>query len=277
MTAADVEDPTRSMMKPMTRLRSLRLALLALFAAAGTAAAQGSVDVSFTIRADDGGEPLAGAQVTMLGTSRVATAGSDGVARLRVPEGPVLFEVRKLGYGTERFGVNLPATDTLGIDVALVVAPVRLRGVEATATATQVALRDAGFYDRQQTGMGVFLTGRDIARHPGARLLDAFRRVPGLRVVRDLAGSGRSSMDIDEVYRIATTRGTTTILGSPDCWLEIYMDDIPVGPEMLTSIPVSEVIAIEVYRGAAETPGKYRKTSNGCGAVVLWTRRGRAG
>ncbi len=265
----------------MIRLRSLRLALLALLAAAGPAAAQGGVELSFTIRAEDGGEPLAGAQVEVLGTRRVATAGSDGVARLRVPEGPALFEVRKLGYGTERFSLNLPATDTLGIDVALAVAPVRLRGLEATATATQVALRDAGFYDRQRTGIGVFLTGRDIARHPGARLIDAFRRVPGLRVVRDLSPTGpqagsRSSMDIDEMYRIATTRGTTTILGSPSCWLEIYMDDLPVGAEALTSLPVSEVVAIEVYRGA-ETPGRFRTTSNGCGAVVLWTKRGRAG
>jgi hypothetical protein len=271
------------MVQPMTRLRSLTLALLALLAAAGPAAAQGGVEVSLTIRAEDGGEPVAGAQVEVMGTRRVATAGSDGVARLRVPEGPALFEVRKLGYGTERFSLNLPATDTLGIDVALAVAPVRLRGVEATATATQAALRDAGFYDRQRTGIGVFLTGRDIARHPGARLLDAFRRVPGVRVVRDLSGSGpgegssRSSMEIDELYRLATTRGSTTILGPPNCWLEIYMDDMPVGAEALSTLPVSEVVAIEVYRGAAETPGKYRTTSNGCGAVVLWTKRGRAG
>jgi hypothetical protein len=269
-------------MQPMTRFRSITVALLALLAAAAPAAAQGGVEVSLTIRAEDGGEPVAGAQVEVMGTRRVATAGSDGVARLRVPEGPALFEVRKLGYGTERFSLNLPATDTLGIDVALAVAPVRLRGVNATATATQVALRDAGFYDRQQTGVGVFLTGRDIARHPGAQLLDAFRRVPGLRVVRDLQASGqqdgsRSAMDINEQYRIATTRGTATILGPSSCWLEIYMDDMPVGADALNTLPVSEVIAIEVYRGSAETPGRFRKTSNGCGAVVLWTKRGRPG
>ena len=264
----------------MSRLLPILCPLFALLAVAAPTRAQESVDVSITVRAEEGGVPVAGAQVEVMGTRRFATANDHGVARLRVPVGPALFEIRKLGYGTERFSLNLPATDTLGIDVALAESPVRLRGLEATATATQVALRDAGFYDRQQMGIGVFLTERDVARHPAARLIDAFRRVPGIRVVRYLPPMGptagdRSAMDIDEQYWIATSRGGTAISGSPRCWLEVYVDDMPMGPEALNTIPASEVAAVEVYRGAAETPAKYRKTYNSCGAVVLWTRQGR--
>ncbi|HET7229162.1 MAG TPA: carboxypeptidase-like regulatory domain-containing protein [Longimicrobium sp.] len=260
----------------MHRLRSLTAALLPLIAVSAPAAAQGGVDVSLTIRAEGGGAPVAGAQVEVMGTRRGATAGADGVAHIRVPPGPALFEVRKLGYRTERFSVQLPATDTLGIDVDLTVAPVQLRGVEATATATEVALRDAGFYDRQKMGIGVFLTGNRIARNPASPLIDAFRGVPGVRVVRYLApmtrrSGPRSTTDIDTEYRVAASRAA-----GRECWMDLYVDDVNVGPEVLKNLPAREVVAVEVYRGPSEMPAKYRKTDNRCGAVVIWTRQGRA-
>ncbi|HET7463985.1 MAG TPA: carboxypeptidase-like regulatory domain-containing protein [Longimicrobium sp.] len=259
-------------------MRPLAFALIALSSAAlaAPAAAQGTVDVTLTVRAEGGGGAVQGAQVEVMGTRRTATANADGVAHIRVPPGPALFEVRKLGYRTERFSLDLPATDTLGIDVDLAVAPVALRGLEATATPTERALRDNGFYDRQQLGIGVFLTGRDIARYPGAPLVSAFRRVPGVRVVRVqqrmTARTGRrSGMDIDEQYAVAGARGG----GSRLCLMDLYIDDVNSDFTMLSQLLASDVVAMEVYRGPSETPGKYRKTANGCGAIVIWTRQGR--
>jgi hypothetical protein len=264
-------------MRPtMRRIVRVALSLAAATALpAARAAAQAPVGVSVTVRAESTHEPVAGAQVEVMGTRRAATSGADGVARLRLPPGPVLIEVRKLGYGTERFSVDLPATDTLGIDVDLAVAPVRLDAVEARASATEVALRDAGFYERQRLGIGAFLTERDIARHPAARLMDAFRRVPGVRVVRFLPQMGRrlgnrSGMDLEEEYRISVARGRQ------NCWMDIYIDGVNTSAEELSQLPPREVIAAEVYRGPAEMPAQYRKTQNLCGAVVIWTRRGRA-
>jgi len=261
----------------MSSFRPLAVALVALASAALAApvAAQRAVDVSITIRAEGGGEPVQGAEVEVMGTRRLATANASGVARIRVPPGPALFEVRKLGYRTERFTLDLPATDTLGIDVDLAVEPLRLRGLTATASPTDRALRDNGFYDRQQMGIGVFLTGRDIARYPGAPLINAFRRVPGVRVVRVqprmTARTGRrSAMDIDEQYAVAGTRGS----GSRPCFMDLYIDDVNSDFTVLSQLPASDVVAMEVYRGPSETPGKYRKTANGCGAIVVWTRQG---
>ncbi|HET7229160.1 MAG TPA: carboxypeptidase-like regulatory domain-containing protein [Longimicrobium sp.] len=263
----------------MLHFRTLAAAAMLALSSAVLAAplgAQRAVDVSITVRAEGGGGPVQGAQVEVMGTRRIGTAGADGVARMRIPPGPAVFEVRKLGYRTEHFTLNLPATDTLGIDVDLVVAPVALRGLEATATPTERALRDAGFYDRQRMGIGVFLTGRDIVRHPAAPLVDAFRRVPGVRVVRVLPSMGlragsRSASDIDQQYAVASTRGA----GSRACVMDVYIDDMNADGSLLSQIPASDVVAIEVYRGPSEMPGKYRKTSNRCGAVVIWTRQGR--
>jgi hypothetical protein len=257
----------------MFRIRPLAVALAALASAALAApvAAQRGVDVSLTVRAEGRGEPVQGAQVEVMGTRRTATSGADGVAHIRVPPGPALFEVRKLGYKTERFTLDLPATDTLGIDVDMVVAPLALRGLEATATPTERALRDNGFYDRQQMGIGVFLTGRQIRHTPASPLVDAFRGVPGVRVVRvsprmTARTGSRSAMDLDQQYAVASTRG--------GCVFDLYVDDIISDLATFSQLPADDVVAIEIYRGPSEMPGKYRRTASGCGSIVIWTRQG---
>ena len=35
-----------------------------------------------------------------------------------------------------------------------------------------------------------------------------------------------------------------------------------------------DVIAVEVYRGPAETPGQYLDSNSQCGVILIWTRRG---
>lgn len=257
----------------MFRIRPLAALLLALSSAAlaTPAAAQQAVDVSVTVRAEGGGEPVQGAEVEVMGTRRLATANANGVARIRVPPGLALFEVRKLGYKTERFTVDLPATDTLGIDVDLAVAPLRLRGLTASATPTERALRDNGFYDRQQMGIGIFLTGRQIKHTPASPLIDAFRGLPGVRVTRvsprmTARTGSRSSMDLDQQYAVASTRG--------GCIFDLYVDDVISDLASYSQLAADDVVAIEIYRGPSEMPGKYRRTAAGCGAIVIWTRQG---
>jgi len=270
-------------MRPISRSRLVfALAALASAISAGRAAGQSAIGLTFTVRADASHEPLSGAHVEVMGTGRAANTAADGTARLRVAPGPALIEVRRLGFATERFSINLPQADTMGIDVDLREAAIRLAGVTATSTATELALRESGFYDRQRMGIGVFLTARDINRHPAARTVDALRRVPGVRLVRYLeqgrraAGDGDpSATNVVEDYRIAAARGSASIVSGGSCFMNLYVDDIDMGDAAMPNIPVRDVVAMEVYRGSAETPARYRKAMNGCGAVVIWTTRGR--
>jgi hypothetical protein len=217
--------------------------------------------------------------VQLISNRLLYTADRAGVAVLRgVPAGPTLFEVRKLGYGSEHFSVNLPATDTLGIDVDLQVAPVRLRGVRATARSRLPTLEDNGFYDRQRMGLGTFLTSRELERHPGSRFTNAMRMVRGVRVVRyqptqgmKRFGGNRSGMDIDEQYRIASSRSTAAN-GVPDCFMSVYVDGVAQDLN-LDSFPVSSIEAVEVYRGPAEAPAQYRTIASSCGVVLVWLKR----
>jgi len=256
-------------------------AVLAAACACVSARAQApGVDITVRVHANEGGAPLAGAQVELLGTRRVVTADRAGVALLRgVAPGPTLFEVRRLGYGSEHFTVNVPPGDTLGIDVDLLAAPVRLRGVRATATSRIPTLQDAGFYERQRMGLGTFLTAAEMEQRPGARFTSAMRMVPGVRVVRFRARQGtgrrgraaRAGMDMDEQYRIASSRSTGTG-GVPDCYMDVYVDGIKYDQD-LDAFPVSGVEAVEVYSGPGSAPPQFRNVTSKCGVVVVWLKR----
>ncbi|RMH14199.1 MAG: hypothetical protein D6701_11515, partial [Gemmatimonadetes bacterium] len=43
----------------------------------------------------------------------------------------------------------------------------------------------------------------------------------------------------------------------------------------LDLIRPEDIEAIEVYRGASEVPAEFGGSDAGCGAIVIWTRRGR--
>jgi outer membrane cobalamin receptor len=46
-------------------------------------------------------------------------------------------------------------------------------------------------------------------------------------------------------------------------------------PVDLTAFPVSDIEAVEIYRGAT-VPGEFGGGDAACGALVVWTRRGGA-
>ena len=55
--------------------------------------------------------------------------------------------------------------------------------------------------------------------------------------------------------------------------LRIYTPGRGGSPPDLNDYPVSQLEAIEIYRGEAETPADLGGTGAGCGTIVLWTRR----
>jgi hypothetical protein len=48
----------------------------------------------------------------------------------------------------------------------------------------------------------------------------------------------------------------------------------PPGPIIDDYISLSQIAAVEVYRGASDVPGEFREPGSNCGAVVIWSRRG---
>lgn len=241
-----------------------------------------------------GGQTLAGATVRF-GEQGAVTTDGQGRFRMRAPPPrEYLVRVTHPELGTRSTRVTLTADGgevelRPGADGALaatVQKVVQLAAVQAQAR--NMALDIQGFYDRQRRGQGVFLNEERLQRNKAGRLTDVLRGVPGIRVVRYVPRDTlnaqqrfqmRSSMDIDEQYRIASSRGNTAIInGQGPCWMDVYVDGVqvqnwnPNTSQNLDSFPLSHVQAVEVYRGASEIPEAYKQAWSACGVVLLWTK-----
>ncbi len=229
------------------------------------------------------------------------TTGADGSYRVTAPAaGCYLVEVRRIGYEARRDGpLELGVGDEIDTEFHLLPLAVPLAPLEVAGALPQpdAFLARVGFYERQRSDFGHFLTREQIEARAARRLTDLLSGVPGVRLVPAPGGLGRMAIQlrgsllshggschprviIDEIIVIrgdARPRGldafglpeAATETGRPGAGRpEIALDDV-VQPE--------DIQAVEVYRSSAEVPARFGGTSTAtqCGVVVIWTRRGR--
>lgn len=261
--------------------------------AAPASASRAQATLSGVVRGA-GGQTLAGATVRFGEQAPVTTDGQGRFRTRALPPREYLVRVTHPELGTRTARVTLTA-DAGEVDLrpgadgglaATVQKVVQLAAVQAQAR--NMALDIQGFYDRQRRGQGIFLNEERLQRNRAGRLTDVLRGVPGIRVVRYVPSDtinaqqrylGRGGTDIDEQYRIASSRGNTAIInGQGPCWMDVYVDGVqvqnwnPNTSQNLDSFPLSHVQAVEVYRGASEIPEAYKQAWSACGVVLLWTK-----
>jgi outer membrane receptor for monomeric catechols len=120
---------------------------------------------------------------------------------------------------------------------------------------TRTANDIAGFLARTRNGMGHYITASDQVLKNAIELTDALRMTPGIRVA---PGSGFGHV----------------ILMRGGCVPVVYVDGVQAqdGYETLDDIvPPQQVVGMEVYAGLGEAPIQYQ--SNGCGVLLVWTKR----
>jgi hypothetical protein len=148
--------------------------------------------------------------------------------------------------------------------------------------------RMEGFYARRQTGIGQFLTTDQIEASGLNTVSALLTRVPGI-VVTVNGSTPEAFTTLNTALfggtRIATQEGRTAggqrLSGSAlsatsgPCPMRLFVDGKMwrYNPNGLDAIPLSEVEAIEVFRGLAEVPGEYSSDHARCGVVALWTKR----
>lgn len=160
------------------------------------------------------------------------------------------IEVRRLGYATIVDSLPLPADGSIHLTIEMVAVAIELEGLLVVSRRSR-RLESAGFYGRQDRGLGRFLTREEIdARNPSF-VTDLLRIQPGVRVVP--GGSGE---------RVFMRGG---------CVPEVFLDGArTVRPfafdEFLTP---DHIEGIEVYAGA-QIPVEY--SARACGAILVWTR-----
>ncbi len=162
----------------------------------------------------------------------------------------------------------------------------------------EALLERVGFYERQKTDFGHFITRDEIERRAPRRVTDLLSAVPGVRLIPSSGGLSRSSVGL---------RGSILSQGGP-CHPRVFVDgllvilgdarvrgtDVYGFPEQETEanaaadpaerseialddfVEPNDVEAVEVYRRASEVPVQFggMSTATQCGVIVIWTRRG---
>lgn len=220
----------------------------------------GTAVLTGTIAATNG-QPLQGAQILLLGTQLGARSDEAGAFRLSgLPGGTQSIEVRQIGYAPRRYAVDLSPHRASTLSVVLEERAVVLEAVEV---AGKKGSGIPGFDARQKRGFGSFITRDDIEKRGAIRTTDLFRTIPGVQV--NWNGSG---------YTVQMSRASTGY-----CPVQYYIDGSPFlaspDDDMDSIVQPQDIQAIEVYKGATETPAEFQGSGGAaCGTIVIWTRRG---
>ena len=236
------------------------LALVAL--TIGGSSLEGQAQLTGRVVNDSSRAPIAGAELVVLGTTLRTQTGTDGRFTLAgIPMGVGHTVIRKVGFRPVQIRTLIFAeSDTLEVEIGLRPSVVELEPIVVTAAAVPPGM-DA-FAERRFGGQGTFIDWTVLRESEHRRVSDLLRSVHGVELVMD--------------------RGSRTIAMSNRgrCPMAIWQDGLPVyRPGTLTPlfdidlIPVSQLEAIEIYRGPAETPAEMGGTGATCGTIVLWTRR----
>jgi hypothetical protein len=244
-------------------MRSSRLAVLLLLYPASLAT-QAVGTLSGIVMASDA-SPLDEARITVLGRRLAVLSGRDGRFVLTgLHAGVQVIEVQRLGYATLLSSLEIPAGETLHVEVVLRTEAVPLPSVEVPTEGPVPALL-RGFYDRKALGAGFFLTPEEIAAMQPRLFTDLLRRAPGVRLQPVRGPSGSS-------YQAVTAR----VSGSRVCPMQYFLDGVPfpvtgdIGINNL--VQPQDIAAIEVYSGTSRVPVQFHSGSAYCGVIVIWTR-----
>lgn len=211
--------------------------------------------------------PVAGADVAIaLSGVHVAADARGRFQIVNVPTGDYLLTVRRVGFRAVVASVSVTVGDTTRPAFTLNPSIAELDPVSITDRGVSAKFRE--FEQRRKSGNGEFFDQRYIEARNVVSTVDILREARAIRVSWDGASyfalSGRE-------WR--------------PCPMAVYLDGMalsntdPTKPFDLNQLPSpKEIMAIEVYAGAASVPlwlaPEPPAVHRSCGAVLLWTRDG---
>jgi hypothetical protein len=221
------------------------------------------------VRDQDWGQEIRGVDVTVQGTNiRVE---SDMRGNFRIPELPwgeytLVFDhpsyghheqtLRVIGGKSHDLEVHLPPQ---AIEMPAIIVRVRPRRWYGDMVNLQ---------DRIDRGVGYIMTRKEIDARQPLHLADVLRAAPGVDVVQ-------SGSSVSGSFNVRM-RNAQNMLGQtcpPGVWVDgVKWRDVS---SAYTNILGIELEVVEIYNGPAEVPGEFLDSDARCGAVIVWTRRGR--
>jgi TonB-linked SusC/RagA family outer membrane protein len=234
--------------------------------------AQGEVTGRVTDKSS--GQGLAGAQVSIVGTTIRSLTNQDGRYRLvNVPAGQATVRVAFIGYGTVTDAVTVPPSGSVESNIALTQVAVGLEAVVVTATGDQ-AVREQG-----TAAHNVDLRDR-TSKALTTNLSDALNStVPGV-VVQSSGGTTGTGTRIRIRGSNSVSLSNEPVLIVDGVRVENGANSSSVGvggqvPSRLNDISPQDLEAVQVNSGPASSVLYGTDAANG--AIIMRTRRGQPG
>src|SRR6185312_6996347 len=265
-------------------IRSMRRSstlLAAFLACLCTTVASAQRSVTGHVLEEGTKQPVAGAQISILGTLTGALADDAGQFTVRVPSGPVTLSARRIGY--KRKDVPLPANqDTVTIiltrdvlNLEQVIVTGQATGIERRNLANAVSVVNGADLNRVQSqtiesALQGKVAGANISANSGA---------PGgglqiqLRGTTSIIGNSEPLYVIDGVpaTNAAVPGGTNAITGASSG----ISSDEDNAANRLADLNPNDIQTIEILKGAAASANYGSQASNG--VVLITTKRGTPG
>lgn len=219
--------------------------------------------------------PIGSAQVELLDKSpkplaTVLTDQSGGFMIVGPRPGRFRVRITRLGYQESIVpDIELLGGETVDAELSIAAAAIPLEPLRIVARGRTVSvyLERSGFYEREQHGVGSFLTRYEIEKRGGSSLSDALRHVSGVRLRRADRSGRRWEVQLRNTRcpPALVLDGAIVRTGGPMRPTDMPIDDL---------VSLNDIDGIEIYHGPSETPPAFNRGGN-CGVIVLWTRRRR--
>jgi hypothetical protein len=217
------------------------------------------------------GVPIGKVEVAILNTDlRVITSDSGEYHFPAAPTGKVRVVARRIGFEPDERSVTLVSSTAKQLDFELKGIPELLDSVMVREAGGRGRLSD--FWARRMVGNGAFITRDEIDRRRPHHSSDLLRTVTGVKVTMGESGFDRVLITMGRNPQLSAARGTTSLASA--CRVSYYVDGSPApgGTFHMDDISPLAVEAVEIYRGPAETPVRFRQRDSACGVIVIWTR-----
>lgn len=235
----------------------------------------------------ESGRPVEGASLLVydLGQSSI----SNELGRFTFPSLPPglhVMRVNRIGYAEATGEVEVERGRATQTQIRLAVKPVDLAPIVVTAVRRRIEFPGLEDFERRYySGWGRFVLEEDIQMRSPMKLTDVLTDT-GLEITANggsiiVRRTGCAPMVyIDGVKMTHQPRGG----GPPDrqprnrnrlyAWPDPEESPDQEAAAAVNMIHPSNVAAVEVYKGPAETPGQYIDSNSRCGVILIWTRRG---
>jgi Carboxypeptidase regulatory-like domain len=223
------------------------------------------------------GKPLENAQVTLSDAKMSATTDWSGEARIaNVAPGKHTFQVRHPGYAALDIDLMVVG-DSIGPVFRLAsTTPSPLPALEpvtVNAKAHPSFLKD--FDTRRAQGIGKFLTADDLAGQANRPLITvvvhAFSSLMAApdpsRTGHDLLMTRRSNPRLEQ----SAIKPMEAYKSESHCGVDIYLNGSQFHDD-LESLRTADIAGIEYY-AIGSAPGEYRRPTDSCGVLLLWTKQ----